>query len=270
MMKLFMLDMKRNIKSTLIWSLGLGLSLFFVIIIYPIVQDMMDAINHVIEQLESLEYSFLDFIDIFGGIPSNGIEYFATEGAMFMQIAAGMFASLLGFSIINRDDREKTAEMLYTLPITRSSYLLEKMIAVFVQILLFMLIQLGIIALGFSIVAPDENISALFIFGFFDGLMLVMIAFLSMGLSLVMKPGSSTLFPLIIPIPLYVITTIAYATDNHILRLLRFLSPFTFAEPVGFLKNQRDFEWLNFGIFGILTLIVIVLSFIAFKKREIV
>jgi len=269
-MKILTLDLKRSLKSTLIWSISLGLSLFFVIIIYPLFKDMMDAINVVIEQLESLDIAFLDFIDTFGGIPTNGVEYFATEGAMFMQIAAGMFASLLGFSIINKEDREKTSEMLFTLPIERSSYLLEKMISVFIQIVLFMVIQLGVIAVGFAIVAPNENITSLFVFGFFDGLMLLMIAYLAMGLGLLMKPGASTLFPLIIPIPLYIITTIAYATDNDTLRLVRFLSPFTFAEPVGFLKDQHDFEWLNFGIFALLTLVVIILSFIAFKKREIV
>lgn len=270
MMKIFALDFKRGIKSTLIWSIALGLSLFLVIIIYPLFKDMMDAINNVIEQLESLDIAFFDFIETFGGIPSNGVEYFATEGAMFMQIAAGMFASLLGFSIIQKDDREKTSEMLYTLPIERSSYLLEKMISVFVQITLFMLIQLVMIAIGFAIVSPGENIRSLFVFGFFDGLMLLMVAYLSMGLSLLLKPGSSTLFPLIIPIPLYIITTVAYMTDNRTLALIRFLSPFTFAEPVGFIKEQSDFEWLNFGIFSVLTIVVIILSFIAFKKREIV
>ncbi len=269
-MRLFRLELKRSIKSNLIWSVALGITMFSIIIIYPMVMDMMDALNEMIDYLESINSSFVDFINDFGGIPQNGVEYFATEGAMILQLAAGIYAAMIGFQIINKDDKEKTVEVLYTLPIHRISYLFQKMLVVFVEIFIFMAAQILFVILGFVIVSPDEAIAELFMFGLFDMLMMLMISYLSMGLALVLKPQSSSFIPMAIPIPLYVITTIAYATDNATLKLLKYISPFTFAEPVGFLKDHTDFEWLNFLIYSIFTLAVIGFSIYRFRRREMI
>ncbi len=269
-MKLFRLELKRSIKSNLIWSISLGITMFSIIIIYPMVMDMMDALNEMIDYLESINSSFVEFINDFGGIPQNGVEYFATEGAMILQIAAGIYAAMMGYQIINKDDKEKTVEVLYTLPIHRLSYLFQKMLVVFVEIFIFMATQILFVIIGFMIVSPDEAILELFKFGFYDMLMMLMISYLSMGLALILKPQSSSFIPMAIPIPLYVITTIAYATDNQTLKLLKYISPFTFAEPVGILKDHTDFEWLNFLIFTIFTLTVIGFSMVRFKRREII
>ncbi len=269
-MKLFRLELKRSIKSNLIWSISLGITMFSIIIIYPMVMDMMDALNEMIDYLESINSSFVDFINDFGGIPQNGVEYFATEGAMILQLAAGIYAAMIGFQIINKDDKEKTVEVLYTLPIHRISYLFQKMLVVFVEIFIFMASQILFVIIGFVIVSPGEAITELFMFGLFDMMMMLMISYLSMGLALVLKPQSSSFIPMAIPIPLYVITTIAYATDNATLKLLKYISPFTFAEPVGFLKDHTDFEWLNFLIYTIFTLAVIGFSIYRFRRREII
>ena len=270
MMNLFLLEIKRSIKSNLIWSLSLGITMFAIIIIYPMVMDMMDALNEMFDYLESINSSFVEFINDFGGIPHNGIEYFATEGAMILQIAAGIYAAMIGFQIINKDDKEKTVEVLYTLPIHRVSYLLQKMLVVFVEICIFMMVQIFFVIIGFFLVSPNEAFHELFIFGLFDILMMLMISYLSMGLALVLKPQSSSFIPMAIPIPLYVITTLAYATDNATLKLLKYISPFTFAEPVGLLKDHTDFEWLNFTIYSAFTILVIAFSIYRFKRREMI
>ena len=267
---LFKLEFKRSFKSLMIWSFSLALSLLLVIVIYPMAKDMFEALEQMIEYFESINSGFVGMLEMFGGIPENGIEYFATEGAMFLQLLGGIFAAIVGFGIINKDEKEKTVEVIYTLPISREKLLFTKMTVVAVNLLIFMLIQVLMVDLGFLLVAPGEDISAIWMFGLFDYFMFLMIAYLSMFLAIVLKPNQSNFIAIAIPFPLYIITTIAYATDNAFLKSLKYISPFTFAEPVGWLKDQLDFEVINFFIFLSLTVVSIILSFILFKKRQII
>ena len=225
---LLKLEFRRNLKGLLIWSFSLALSLFLVILVYPMVQDMMDVLSDMLEYLESINSGFVGLLEVFGGIPDNGIEYFATEGALFLQLLGGIFAALLGFSMINRDEKEKTVEVIHVLPISRFALLLTKMIHVAIALFLFTAIQIGSVHLGFLFVSPSENIAELWRFGLFDYLMFLMIAYLSMGLAITIKPNQSNLIAIMIPFPLYIFTMLAFATNNEYLKLLKYLSPYTF------------------------------------------
>lgn len=268
--ELFKLEFKRSFKSLMIWSVSLALSLLLVIVIYPMAKDMFVALEQMIDYFESIDSGFVGMLETFGGIPENGIEYFATEGAMFLQLLGGIFAALVGFGIINKDEKEKTVEVIYTLPISRDTLLFTKIMLVAANLFIFMLIQVLMVDLGFLLVAPGEDISAIWIFGLFDYLMFLMIAYLSMFLALMLKPNQSQFVAIAIPFPLYIITIIAFATDNAFLKALKYISPFTFAEPVGWLKEQSDFELVNFISFALITLIALIYSFYRFKKRQII
>jgi ABC-2 type transport system permease protein len=268
--KLFKLEFFRSIKGTLIWSVSIGLSLFLIVLLYPMAMELMDALNQMLDYLGSVESQFLELLDGFGGIPENGVEYFATEGAMFLQLLGGIYAAIIGFGIINKDEKEKTLEVLHVLPISRSKILFTKMMNVAFSLLLFTFIQILFIEIGFLIVAHDEDISILWLFGLYDYIMFLMISFLSMGLALFLKPNQSSFIAIAIPFPLYIITLISNQTNNEILKFLKYFSPFTFTEPVNFLKNQSDFELINFLVFVSLTIVVIILSFIKFRKREMI
>lgn len=267
---LFKLEFRRQLKGFLVWSLSLGLTLFLIIMVYPIVQDMMDALEDMLLYLESIDSSFLGFLETFGGIPENGIEYFATEGALFLQLLGGIYAAILGFNIIQKDEKEETVEVLHVLPMSRSMILSTKMMYVLVTIFLFTAIQIGFVHLGFLFVSPNESMVELWTFGFFDFIMFLMISYLAMGLALLLKPKTSPLVSIAIPFPFYVLTMIAFATNNDILKALKYISPFTFTEPVGWLKDHVPFEWENFLIYVGITLIVIILSFVFYRKREMI
>jgi len=268
--KLFNLEFKRSLKGNLIWSFSIGISLFLIVLLYPMAMELMDALNQMLDYLGTIESQFLEMLENFGGIPENGIEYFATEGAMFLQLLGGIYAAIIGFGIINKDEKEKTVEVLHTLPISKFKYLFTKISIVIFNLFIFTLIQVLFVELGFLLVAKDENVSIMWLFGLFDFIMFVMIALISMGLALILKPNQSSFIAIAIPFPLYIITLISNQTNNEILKFLKYFSPFTFTEPVSFLKDQSDFEMTNFIIFVCLTLAVTIFSFIKFRKREMV
>ena len=264
------LELRRSFKATMIWSFSIGLSLLLIVAIYPMVADMMDVMIQMIEQLESQGSPLVSIFEDFGGIPTNALEYFATEGAMFMQLLGGIYAAVIGFGAINKDEKERTTEILYVLPISRSKLLSSKLLTVAINLFVFTLIQILLIELGFIVVAPDTMHSLIWSFGLFNYLMFIMIAYLSMGLAMVMKPNQSSLIAIAIPFPFYILSVIASATDNTILKALKYISPFTFTEPVGWLKSDHVFEYVNFFVFCGATILVVILSYMKYKKRQII
>ena len=66
------IELKRYFKSLLGWSLSIGIFLYIVIILYPMVKDLYNQLSG----------ELLELLENFGGLPKNEIEYFATEGGM--------------------------------------------------------------------------------------------------------------------------------------------------------------------------------------------
>jgi len=266
---LLYIELKRGFKSNMIWSIALGLSLLSIVAIYPMVKGMMQSL---VELMENMDPSnpFLQILEDFGGIPHSAIEYFATEGALILQLVGGIYAAILGYSMINRDEKEKTNEVLYTLPISRTHALFSKIIAILIHIFIFTFIQFGLSTLGFLVIDELELLNIFWLFGLLNFLMFSMIAFFGLFLAALLKPNQSSLLAVAIPFPFYIVTVISQATNNSILKALKYVSPFTFVEPVGFLKTDYGFEWVNFIVFMILTCILVVITHIKYKHRQII
>lgn len=266
---LFKLELKRSFKSHLIWSFSLGLSLFLIVIIYPLVKDMMASM---IELMESLDENspLLVFMEDFGGFPTTGLEYYATECALILQLVGGIYAAILGFSIINKDEKEHVHEVMYTLPIKRTHVILTRILYVLFNLFTFTIVQFLLSYVGFVVISESIDIGEFAIFGVLNWALFFLIAMLSFGLSSFLKPNVSALISVAIPFPLYILTMVGSATDNKWLSYLKYISPFTFAEPVAFLKTHAAFNTTNLLLFSGLTLAITVLGIIKFNKRQMI
>jgi ABC-2 type transport system permease protein len=266
---MYQIELKRNLKGNMIWSFALGSMILMIVAIYPIVKDMMASL---VELMETMDPSnpFFEIMNDFGGIPTSGIEYFATEGAMILQLVGGIYAAILGFNILNKDEKEKTNEVLLTLRISRSKILNAKILAVVTHLFIFTIIQFGLATIGFVVIDEMSQMGTFWVFGLLNYVMFMVIAFIGLFLAAILKPNQSSFISVAIPFPLYIITVIAQATNQEFLKSLKYLSPFTFAEPVGFFKTGNNFEWFNFILFVIISMILTIFAHRLFKKREII
>jgi ABC-2 type transport system permease protein len=256
--ELFKLEFKRSFKGLLTWSLSIGLTMVFVIVLYPMVKDIYS----------SIPAQYADFLDSFGGIPHNILEYFATEGGLMLQLFGSIFAVLEGFNAINRDEREKTVESLYQLPYTRSLFFRTKLLRVFTNVLIFAFINYILSYISFFIVKESIDFGQFSYFNLLNMIQLIIIAFLGFGLACFLKPNQKNMIAFSIPFPLYIISVLSTMTNNATLEKLKYLTPFTFSNPVDILKSSATFEWISFVVFCSLTVVVIFLSYIRFNKRE--
>jgi ABC-type transport system involved in multi-copper enzyme maturation permease subunit len=58
-------------------------------------------------------------------------------------------------------------------------------------------------------------------------------------------------------------------TQNEFLKSLKYITPFTFADPVGIFKADYELPWVNLLIFMGLAITGFISALLCFKKRDI-
>lgn len=71
-----------------------------------------------------------------------------------------------------------------------------------------------------------------------------------------------------IPLPLYLLTLISSLVKDELLKKLKYLSPFTFSDPVTYLKLGESFEYISFIVTAGVSIVLTVIAIILYRKRE--
>jgi ABC-2 type transport system permease protein len=252
------MELKRAWKGLLVWTLAIGITLFLIIILYPMVKDIYALIP---AELQSIMESF-------GGIPDNVLEYFATEGAMMMQIFASIFAVMLGFNSITKEEREHSSDAVFSLPVSRSEFFWNKLYAAMIQVLAFSVGVFIFNVIGFLAVEPTVNLTDFVVFSLLFTLMLLMMDILGMAMGAALRGNVKNMVSLLIPFPLYILALISQLTNNEWLKKLKYLTIFTFSDPIVLLKGGAPIEYVNMIIYGTLTILALIYAHNRFKNRE--
>ncbi|HEY8395409.1 MAG TPA: ABC transporter permease subunit, partial [Bacilli bacterium] len=113
------MELKRSYKSLIGWSISIGIFTYLVLILYPLVKDLYSQLSG----------ELMDLLDTFGGIPRSEMDYFATEAGMLVQLFGAVYAALLGYNLISREEREQTTDLIYSLPVSRTTFFFTKIAA---------------------------------------------------------------------------------------------------------------------------------------------
>ena len=131
-MTIFLHELKRSKISLLIWSLAIASMLLLCVFIYPEMKSQMDDISTMFADMGSFSAAFgMDKIN-FGTF----IGFFGVECGEIMGLGGALFAAIVGISALAKEEKDHTAEFLLTHPVSRERVLTEKLLAVFVQIII--------------------------------------------------------------------------------------------------------------------------------------
>lgn len=126
-------ELKSNLKLFLI-VLGVLCGTFFLVyIFYPFAMNE-ETIAGLEEMMKSLPEALLKAFNMDLASLSTTYGWIKTEGWMFALLGVGIFSSMLGGSIVLKEENNKTIEYLATLPIKRSKILTNKIIASMIYI----------------------------------------------------------------------------------------------------------------------------------------
>ena len=222
-MILFRHEMNMGKKALLLWTAAISLLLGICILIYPEMAGQMNEISTMFADMGSFTQAFgMDQLN-FGEFKG----YFGIECGNVLGMGGAMFAALLGISTLSKEEKDHTAEFLLTHPISRTRVFLEKLLAVFGQIIVMNLIvsavTLGVVLIIEESLPWKETLFLLLAFL----LMELQIASITFGISSFLRGGSLGL-GLGLSLMLYVLNLISNLIEEG--KILKYITPYAYAD----------------------------------------
>ena len=259
-------ELKVNLKSFIIW-LSILLVMFLVVyLIYPyIVTDetmkSMDELMKIFPE-EVLKAFNMDMTSI-----STAYGWFKTEGFMFILLITGFYSSMLGGTILLKEENDKTIEYINSLPIKRSKIVTNKIIVAIIYIIAIVSI-LGIfnfISLKISGDLDSKQFILLSITPIITALPLFAInLFISTFMHKTRKTVGISLGMVFI---FYILSTIAELSEK--VEIVKYFSIYTLADVRNVIADVR-INPIMIIISIIITVIFIICSYIRYDKKELI
>jgi len=129
---LYLKELKRNRKNSLIWgAIVLGFT-FMILSIYPSFAEMGEQMAQLMSKLpQEMARAF----GIDDATWSSIIGFYATYYGIYITLLMGIFTASTGATILGKEERDGTAEFLLTRPLSRRTVVNSKYAALFTLLL---------------------------------------------------------------------------------------------------------------------------------------
>ena len=216
-------ELRRGWKSLLIWTAAIGIFLVVALLVFPEMKSQMDSISTMFASMGAFTKAFGMETLNFGTLTG----FYGVECGNILGIGGALFAALLGIGALAREEKDGTAELLLTHPLSRAEIVTEKWIACLIQIIflnaaVFLLSVGGIACIGEAV--PWKEVGMLHL-AFF--LMQIEIFFLCFGISACLWRGGMGI-GLGIAIALYFMNIIANLSPKA--EFLKYITPFGYTD----------------------------------------
>ena len=230
-MKIFFQELKLGRKTLIIWTASIIGSLLVCIWMFPQMKGELGPDGDLFANLGKFTAAFgMDRLN-FGTM----IGFYGIECGNILGMGGGMFAALLGISMLSKEEKDRTAEFLLTHPVSRLRVLNEKLAAVMAQIIIMNVAitlssVLGILSVG-EVVPVKEllliHVSFLILQIEIAALCYCLSAFLKRG-NIGMGIGFALLF--------YFMNIIANISDNA--EFLKYITPYAYCEAADIVNEK--------------------------------
>lgn len=260
-MTLLLHELKRNKVSLIIWSSAISFMLAVCILIYPEMAAEMQEVTDIFANMGS-------FSDAFGMGQINFGEfkgYLAIECGNVLGLGGAIFAAILGVTALSKEERDRTAEMLLTHPISRYRIVTEKLLSVGLQILILNAVVATVTVLCVLIIGESISAFTLFIVFLAYLLLQIEIACISFGISAFLKGGGIGI-GLGFAITSYFLNIIANLTKEA--KFLKYITPFGYADGSDIVsRNALRPGYIAVG--AVFTALAIAFSYYYYSKKDI-
>lgn len=259
---LFKKEFKDNFKSLLIWMGIVSIIYIIIISLYPSIISSSNNINELLEGFspEMLEIFNMDIIDL-----SKYTGWYTSEGLIFIILGIGIYASILGSSIVLKEENDRTIEYLGALPISRTKILLTKILVGIINIFLIILVVGLVNTIGASLI-EDIDISKILMISITPCLPSFVLFFSSLLISMFFKKTNITL-PISIGLVFgfYLLDILTKLSDK--LDWLKYLTPITLSDTRS-LISTNEFNIMYIFITIIICIVLCLFSIRLYNKKE--
>lgn len=268
-MNVFQFEVKRLIKSCLIWSLVCGALIILFMSFFPSMKNsgIQELVN---TKIEAFPKGLLEAFGLDNMVDFTDITQYLAYVIQYIAMAAAIYGIILGVDALLDEEAEGTIEFLYAQPISRRQIITYKSMSRMVAFFIFIFIT-GLITTGISMVLKPKDIDMLTMLvnikSIFIGMTFVGFIFLAIGLllSTILKPSyNSTAISIGVFFITYIFGVLSKMRDG--LGFFRYLSPFDYALPMDIIREGWEFDYIFVGM--VIILISIIGTYIIYNKKD--
>lgn len=260
-MRIIIHELKQSRKSVLIWTCAITFMLSICVFLFPEMKGQMEAVNDMFSSMGSFTAAFgMDRLN-FGTF----IGYYAIECGNVMGLGGAFFAALIAVSALAKEEKDRTAEFLLSHPVSRAEVITQKLISVFVSIVI-----MNVVAYGFSVMSaavvgeaiPWKEVTLLHLAYF---LMQIEIAGICFGISAFIRRGSLGI-GLGFAVIMYFLNLMSNITSSA--DFLKYITPFGYTDGADIVTDgSLKAELVLLGL--VYTVIGISVAYIKYTKKDI-
>ncbi|HEY71389.1 MAG TPA: ABC transporter permease subunit [Anaerolineae bacterium] len=263
-MNIFVHEFKMIFRSVIIWSLSIGLAIFFFLSIYPSIGADVDLINEMMQSFPE------EFLIAFGMADMDWSSILGFYGFVFafIQICLAIQASNYGFSLVSVEERDLTADFLLAKPVSRLKIMSNKLFAAVTGLTItnaVVWISSFVFLRVFSDGVPYET-KPLLLLMLSNGVLQLLFFSVGMAISLLMKRVRSvTPLSMGLAFGLYLLNAFGGMIGEDTLEIL---SPYNHFEPNFILKHAAydlPVAWISVAAI----VIAIAGSYVLYARRNI-
>lgn len=263
---LFLMEMKRNALSLIIWTFAITLLISLTMSVYNTFIENQSKILGMISLVpkEALQFkgisNFNDMLSVLG--------FYSVNNIIYMMVLGSIFAIVLSSNILLKEEYNKTAEYLLTRPLTRSEIFFSKLAVLFLHILLLNLVTALAGLICIEIVRNGTySIRAFLILSMYTFLLNMLFGAIGLFMStLVRKPKPITTLSIGLVLFFYFIYTVSKITESA--ADIGYLSPFKFVNVNATDPAYKLNGWHLLYFIGI-SLLLTGISFRLYRRKDI-
>ncbi len=259
-MNIYLHELKANSKFVINWLIAILCVALIMISSYIAVSKDLDSFRQVLSNYpESIKIAFGINIDKITSI----LGYFSSFVLAILCVCSAIEAMILGISILSKEIREKTADFLYSKPVSRNKVITSKLLASLTLLIICNIIFIIVVFIALNIVSNSTfDLTTFILIAIIP--FIIQLIFFSLGMfisSLMSKVKAVLPISMGIVFGFYILSSFA---DEK----LRAIMPFKYFDT-SYILDKSKYE-LNYVL---ITIAVIILStfftYIIYKKKDI-
>lgn len=231
-MTIFIHELKRNRIGLAVWTGAIAFMILICLLLFPEMKGEMESVSDVFSSMGSFTAAFGMHKVSFGEI----MGFYGIECGNILGLGGAFFAALLGISALAGEEKKRTAEFLLTHPIGRKRVILEKLLAVTVQILLLNSITAAVSLLSFAAIGEEPAIKEFFLLHGAYLMLQLHLAGICFGISAFIR-GRSAGIGIGLAAVMYFLNIIANISEKA--DFLKTITPFGYADSADIISSAE-------------------------------
>lgn len=225
-------ELKLGKNAFIIWTVSIAFLLTVCVFVFPEMKEEMNSVGDMFSSMGSFTAAFgMDRLN-FGTLTG----FYAIECGNVLGLGGALFASLIGVSILSKEERDRTAEFLLAHPVSRRRVVTEKLMAVLVQIIVMNLVILGLSVLSMELVGEEIPWKEILLIHLAYFLLQLELAGICFGISAFRRRGSVGI-GLGLAAVAYFCNLIANMTES--VKFLKYITPFGYCDGADIITDGK-------------------------------